>query len=98
MMLIGGNSRTVSAAVDAKMKEIAHSLPRDVQTTTVLNRTLLVDATVHTVERNLGEGALLVILILLSATARPSRSNFGVSFARPRCVLCWPVYGNRAGC
>jgi cobalt-zinc-cadmium resistance protein CzcA len=49
LMLIGANSRTVSAAVDAKMKEIARSLPADVETKTVLNRTLLVDATVKTV-------------------------------------------------
>jgi heavy metal efflux system protein len=65
MMLIGANSRTVSAAVDAKMQEIQRSLPPDIETTTVLNRTLLVDATVHTVAKNLGEGALLVIFILV---------------------------------
>src|SRR6266404_5566904 len=64
MMLIGANSRTVSGAVDTKMKEISRSLPPSVETTTVLNRTLLVDATVHTVAKNLGEGALLVIFIL----------------------------------
>ena len=64
LMLIGGNSRTVSAAVDAKMKEINKSLPPGVEAKTVLNRTLLVDATVKTVATNLAEGALLVILVL----------------------------------
>jgi cobalt-zinc-cadmium resistance protein CzcA len=64
MMLIGGNSRTVSAAVDAKMKQIQASLPKGVVVQTVLNRTLLVDATIATVSKNLAEGALLVILVL----------------------------------
>ncbi|GAJ02540.1 unnamed protein product, partial [marine sediment metagenome] len=64
LMLIGGNSRTVSAAVDARMKEITRSLPPSVETRTVLNRTLLVDATVKTVAKNLIEGALLVIGVL----------------------------------
>jgi len=64
LMLIGGNSRTVSAAVDAKMQEIRRSLPPGVEAKTVLNRTLLVDATVATVSKNLAEGALLVIVVL----------------------------------
>ncbi|MGL4284722.1 MAG: efflux RND transporter permease subunit [Phreatobacter sp.] len=64
MMLIGGNSRTVSAAVDAKLKEINRTLPPGVEAKTVLNRTVLVDATVKTVAKNLAEGAFLVILVL----------------------------------
>ena len=64
LMLIGGNSRTVSAMVDAKMKEINRALPPSIEAKTVLNRTLLVDATVKTVSKNLAEGAFLVILVL----------------------------------
>ena len=64
LMLIGGNSRAVSAAVDAKMKDISRTLPPGVEAKTVLNRTLLVDATVRTVAKNLAEGALLVIAVL----------------------------------
>lgn len=64
LMLIGGNSRTVAAAVDARMQEIRQSLPPGVEAQTVLNRTLLVDATVATVSKNLAEGALLVIVVL----------------------------------
>ncbi len=64
LMLIGGNSRTVSAAVDAKMQDIRRSLPPGVEIQTVLNRTLLVDATVATVSKNLAEGAMLVIVVL----------------------------------
>src|SRR3982074_2466241 len=64
MMLIGGKSRSVSALVDAKMKEISRTLPPGVEAKTVLNRTLLVDATIKTVSKNLAEGAFLVILVL----------------------------------
>ncbi|QIG92641.1 MULTISPECIES: efflux RND transporter permease subunit [unclassified Bradyrhizobium] len=64
LMLIGANSRTVSAAVDARLRSITPSLPPGVEVTTVLDRTELVDATIGTVARNLSEGALLVIAVL----------------------------------
>jgi heavy metal efflux system protein len=64
LMLIGGNSRTVAAAADAKIKEISRTLPPGIYARTVLNRTQLVDATIHTVATNLAEGALLVIVVL----------------------------------
>src|SRR6266700_4082100 len=64
LMLIGGNSRTVAAAADAKIKEISRTLPPGIYAHTVLNRTQLVDATIHTVATNLAEGALLVIAVL----------------------------------
>lgn len=64
MMLIGGNSRIVADAVDSKLQEVNKSLPEGVVAKTVLNRTKLVDATIATVEKNLTEGALLVIVIL----------------------------------
>lgn len=66
MMLIGANSRTVSQAVDDKIKEINHTLPPDIQAKTILNRTKLVDATIKTVSTNLIEGAILVIAILFA--------------------------------
>ncbi|KQT80877.1 CusA/CzcA family heavy metal efflux RND transporter [Methylobacterium sp. Leaf466] len=64
LMLIGANSRTVSAAVDVRLKEIARNLPPGIEVRTVLDRTLLVDATVRTVAKNLAEGALLVVAVL----------------------------------
>lgn len=64
MMLKGANSRIVSKAVDAKLTEINKSLPEGIKAKTVLNRTKLVDATIHTVQKNLGEGALLVVVVL----------------------------------
>ncbi|TWT45859.1 Nickel and cobalt resistance protein CnrA [Phycisphaerae bacterium RAS1] len=65
IMLLGANSRTVAAAVDDKMREIQRSLPPGVHAKTVLNRTKLVDATIQTVQKNLLEGAILVIVVLL---------------------------------
>ena len=64
LMLIGGNSRTVAAAADERIKEISKTLPPGIHARTVLNRTQLVDATIHTVAKNLAEGALLVITVL----------------------------------
>ncbi|RXH00948.1 efflux RND transporter permease subunit [Bradyrhizobium zhanjiangense] len=64
LMLIGGNSRTVAAAADAKIKQISRTLPPGIKARTVLNRTQLVDATIRTVATNLAEGALLVIAVL----------------------------------
>jgi cobalt-zinc-cadmium resistance protein CzcA len=64
LMLLGENSRTVADAVDRKMAEINQSLPSGIQAKTVLNRTKLVDRTISTVQKNLAEGALLVIVIL----------------------------------
>jgi cobalt-zinc-cadmium resistance protein CzcA len=64
LMLIGGNSRSVSTAVGARLREISAALPPGVEVQTILDRTVLVDATIRTVAANLAEGALLVILVL----------------------------------
>jgi heavy metal efflux system protein len=63
-MLIGENSRDVSTRVAAKLQEVNRSLPEGVVAKTVYDRTALVDRTIATVQRNLVEGALLVIAIL----------------------------------
>ncbi|MDX2224083.1 MAG: CusA/CzcA family heavy metal efflux RND transporter [Rhodospirillaceae bacterium] len=65
-MLVGENSRTVSQAVAARMADVNRSLPAGVSTETVYDRTTLVDRTIATVEKNLLEGALLVIVILFA--------------------------------
>ena len=64
MLLIGENSRTVAQRVDQRLKDIAKSLPEGVIARAVYDRTYLVEATIATVEKNLLEGALLVIVIL----------------------------------
>jgi cobalt-zinc-cadmium resistance protein CzcA len=63
-MLIGENSRTVAIGVAQKLEEIKSSLPPGVTATAVYDRTALVDKTLVTVQTNLVEGALLVVLVL----------------------------------
>jgi len=65
-MLIGENSREVSQRVAARMEEVNRSLPDGVVANTVYDRTTLVDRTIATVEKNLVEGAILVIVILFA--------------------------------
>jgi len=64
MLLIGENSRSVAQRVAAKLDQIGRSLPDGVVARAIYDRTHLVDATIATVEKNLVEGALLVIVIL----------------------------------
>ena len=64
MMLFGENSREVAATVTREMAEIQSSLPEGVILEAVYDRTTLVDKAVATVEKNLLEGALLVIVVL----------------------------------
>jgi len=63
-MLIGENSRAVAQAVAKKMVEVNRSLPAGVKAVPVYDRTVLVDKAIHTVKKNLLEGAVLVIAIL----------------------------------
>ncbi len=64
-MLIGENSRIVAQAAARKLEEISRNLPEGVVTAPVYDRTTLVDKTIHTVAKNLLEGAALVIVVLL---------------------------------
>ncbi|MCB5364955.1 CusA/CzcA family heavy metal efflux RND transporter [Pusillimonas sp. CC-YST705] len=63
-MLMGENSRAVSHAVDKKMQEVNRSLPKGIKAITVYDRTVLVDKAIATVQKNLLEGAILVIVVL----------------------------------
>ena len=66
LMLVGENSRTVAAAVGAKLKDIQKTLPPGVTIVPTLDRSQLVMATIKTVAKNLAEGALLVVVILFA--------------------------------
>ena len=63
-MLMGENSRTVARAVDKQMVAINKTLPAGVKAITVYDRTVLVDKAISTVQKNLVEGAALVIAVL----------------------------------
>ncbi len=65
-MLIGENSRIVAEAVSEKLEAVNRSLPEGVKAEAVYNRTSLVEETIVTVQKNLLEGALLVIVVLFA--------------------------------
>ncbi len=65
-MRMGENSREVTQALDSEMKEIRKTLPRGVKIDVVYRRTDLVNHVLQTVEKNLFEGALLVIAVLFA--------------------------------
>lgn len=65
MMGYGENARTVSAALGEAVDELRPSLPDGVEIDVFYDRTDLVDRTISTVGRNLLEGGILVIALLL---------------------------------
>jgi cobalt-zinc-cadmium resistance protein CzcA len=65
MMLIGENSGAVAERVKAKLRDIQQFLPKGVSVVSLYDRTDLVHRTIATVRRNLIEGGLLVLAVLL---------------------------------
>jgi heavy metal efflux system protein len=65
-MRMGENSRDVTNALDAAMEDVKRSLPAGVNVHVVYKRTDLVHHVLKTVERNLFEGAILVIAVLFA--------------------------------
>ncbi len=65
MMLMGENSRVVAARVRDALDEIKSSLPPGVTVDTYYDRTQLVQKTIGTVIKNLVEGGILVVAVLL---------------------------------
>jgi cobalt-zinc-cadmium resistance protein CzcA len=86
MLLIGENSRTVAQRVAAKLRDIARSLPEGVVARTIYDRTHLVEATIATVEKNLAEGALLVVVILFLLLGN-IRAAIATAFVIPLSML-----------
>ncbi|MGI9649783.1 CusA/CzcA family heavy metal efflux RND transporter [Chryseobacterium sp. RLHN22] len=65
MMLKGANSNEVVKSIKDKIPTIQKSLPADVVIEPFLDRTDLVGRAINTVEKNLIEGALIVIFVLV---------------------------------
>ena len=65
MMLMGENSRTVVDRVKSRLDEIQKFMPKGVSIEPFYDRTDLVRRTIATVRKNLIEGGLLVIAVLL---------------------------------
>src|SRR5881409_4059891 len=66
MMLLGQNSREVAERVKARIAEVQTKLPEGAEIQIQYDRSLLIDRTIDTVKKNLFEGAILVVVILLA--------------------------------
>ena len=86
LMLAGGNSRVVARDVAAKLTEIQDKLPPGVEVRPLYNRSDLVKRTLRTVETNLFEGAVLVIVVLFALLGN-LRAAFVVALAIPLSML-----------
>ncbi|MFC6996178.1 CusA/CzcA family heavy metal efflux RND transporter [Rufibacter roseus] len=91
MMLKGENSSEVINRVKDKIAEIRKTLPEGVVLEPFLDRSKLVDRAINTVEKNLAEGALIVVFVLvlllgnlraglLVASVIPLAMLFAISF------------------
>ncbi len=65
LMLKGANSADAIAAVRERVEQVRASLPEGVRLEPYLDREQLVDKTVHTASKNLIEGGLIVIAVLI---------------------------------
>jgi len=65
IMLIGENSREVTQRVKERVAELQREMPAGVHLVGFLDRTQLVDQTLHTAGENLVHGGLLVIVVLM---------------------------------
>ncbi|MBI4179091.1 efflux RND transporter permease subunit, partial [bacterium] len=84
LMRSGANSRRVSIDAEKALAEIP--LPSDVEVKILYSRRYLVEATIHTVAKNLAEGAVLVVLVLLLILGN-FRAALLVSLAIPLSML-----------
>lgn len=64
MMLVGENSRLVVKRVKERLAEIQSTLPQGVEIEVIYDREGLIDRAIHTVAKNLMEGAILVVSVL----------------------------------
>src|SRR4051794_20324067 len=64
-LLAGENGRVVVDRIKEKVQEIQHVLPDGVVIDAYYDRSVLIEKTIHTVARNLAEGGVLVIAVLL---------------------------------
>ena len=65
LMLKGADSETTINGVKARIKRIQASLPEGIRIVPFIDRTKLIGKTISTVERNLLEGGLIVVTVLL---------------------------------
>ena len=86
MMLKGENAAQVIRRVKARLAEITPSLPEGIQVTTFLDRENFVNRTVSTVQKNLIEGALIVVFVLVLLVGN-MRAGFIIASVIPLSML-----------
>ncbi len=86
MMIKGENSSAVIKRVKAKIADIQKTLPEGVQIVPFLDRTKMVNNAIGTVERNLLEGAAIVIFVLVLLLGN-FRAGFVVASVIPLALL-----------
>ncbi|HRH71022.1 MAG TPA: CusA/CzcA family heavy metal efflux RND transporter [Flavobacteriales bacterium] len=96
MMLKGANSSDVVARVKERIAQIAKSLPEGVEIQPFLDRTKMVNNAIHTVQTNLLEGALIVVLILVLFLAN-LRAGLVVASVIPLAMLFAVIMMNLFG-
>jgi cobalt-zinc-cadmium resistance protein CzcA len=87
MMLAGENSRVVAHRVGQRIEGLQEKLPPGIEVRTQYDRSELVDRTIATVKRNLFEGAVLVVVVLLGLLGN-WRAALIVATAIPLSFLC----------
>lgn len=96
LMLKGANSNEVVNAVKLKVKEIQGSLPKGVKMEAFLDRTKMVNNAIGMVEKNLAEGALIVVIVLVLALGS-FRAGFVVASVIPLAMLFAVIMMNLFG-
>lgn len=96
LMLTGENSRSVAAASREKLAQVAKLLPAGVAVQVVYDRSKLVAATMQTVEKNLLEGALLVVVVLFLLLGN-FRAALIAALVIPLSMLMTAIGMNRLG-
>ncbi len=86
LMLTGENSRAVAQRASERLKELQTKLPPGVIARELYNRAELVNHTVWTVQKNLVEGAILVVAILFALLGN-WRASIIVALAIPLSML-----------
>ena len=86
IMLAGENSRLVARAVRERLAAIQAKLPAGIVLEPLYDRSALVNRTIATVEKNLAEGALLVVVVLFALLGN-WRAAFIVALVIPLAML-----------
>ena len=86
LMLKGASSEATIKNVKARVAEIQQSLPEGLAIDPFLDRTKLVDRAIHTVVKNLIEGGVIVVLVLLLLLGN-LRAGLVVAGMIPLCML-----------